>query len=125
MDEATGSVQPKVGAVKTGLRHRSGCRPIEYCGISYKNNSVYKASQVTAYCAIMQLFVTTKDFTMKGNFAAIVLIVLGGAFLLNNLGLLNFSLTEVLRVWWPVVLIAVGAAMFLMPRDKTDNDGKR
>jgi Domain of unknown function (DUF5668) len=73
----------------------------------------------------MQLFVTTKDITMKGNFAAIVLIVLGGAFLLNNLGLLNFSLTEVLRVWWPVVLIAVGAAMFLMPRDKTDNDGKR
>lgn len=62
---------------------------------------------------------------MKGNFAAIVLIVLGAAFLLNNLGLFNFSLTEVLRVWWPVVLIAVGAAMFLMPRDKTDNSSKR
>ncbi len=62
---------------------------------------------------------------MKGNFAAIVLIVLGAAFLLNNLGLLNFSLTEVLRVWWPVVLIAVGAALFLMPRDKTDDSAKR
>jgi cytochrome c biogenesis protein CcdA len=73
----------------------------------------------------MQLFLTTKDSTMKGNFAAIVLIVLGAAFLLNNLGLLNFSLTEVLRVWWPVVLIAVGAALFLMPRDKTDDSPKR
>jgi cytochrome c biogenesis protein CcdA len=73
----------------------------------------------------MQLFATTKDSTMKGNFAAIVLVVLGAAFLLNNLGLLNFSLTEVLRVWWPVVLIAVGAAMFLMPRDKTDDNAKR
>jgi cytochrome c biogenesis protein CcdA len=73
----------------------------------------------------MQLFVTTKDFTMKGNFAAIVLIVLGAAFLLNNLGLLNFSLTEVLRVWWPVVLIVIGAALFLMPRDKMDDNGKR
>jgi cytochrome c biogenesis protein CcdA len=73
----------------------------------------------------MQLFVTTKDSTMKGNFAAIVLIVLGAAFLLNNLGLLNFSLTEVLRVWWPVVLIVIGAALFLMPRDKMDDNGKR
>ncbi len=125
MDEATGSVQPKMGVVKAGLRYLSGCRSIEYCGRSYKNNSVYKASQVAAYCAIMQLLVTTKGITMKGNFAAIVLIVLGGAFLLNNLGLLNFSLTEVLRVWWPVVLIVLGAAMFLMPRDKTDNNGKR
>ncbi len=62
---------------------------------------------------------------MKGNFAAIVLVVVGVAFLLNNLGLLNFSVVEVLRVWWPVVLIAIGAALFLMPRDKTDNDGKR
>jgi cytochrome c biogenesis protein CcdA len=73
----------------------------------------------------MQLFVTTKDSTMKGNFAAIVLTVLGAAFLLNNLGLLNFSLTEVLRVWWPVVLIVIGAALFLMPRDKMDDNGKR
>jgi cytochrome c biogenesis protein CcdA len=73
----------------------------------------------------MQLSVTTKDSNMKGNFAAIVLIVLGAAFLLNNLGLLNFSLTEVLRVWWPVVLIAIGAALFLMPRDKTDDSAKR
>jgi Domain of unknown function (DUF5668) len=73
----------------------------------------------------MQLSVTTKDSNMKGNFAAIVLIGLGAAFLLNNLGLLNFSLTEVLRVWWPVVLIAIGAALFLMPRDKTDDSAKR
>ncbi len=62
---------------------------------------------------------------MKGNFAAIVLIVVGALFLLSNLGVLNFSVVEVLRVWWPLVLIAVGAALFLMPRDKTDSDGRR
>jgi cytochrome c biogenesis protein CcdA len=73
----------------------------------------------------MHPIVTTKDSNMKGNFAAIVLIVLGAAFLLNNLGMLNFSITEVLRVWWPVVLIAIGAALFLMPRDKMDDHGKR
>jgi Domain of unknown function (DUF5668) len=73
----------------------------------------------------MKSLITTEDFNMKGNFAAIVLVLVGVAFLLNNLGLLNFSVVEVLRVWWPVVLIAIGAALFLMPRDKTDNDGKR
>ena len=33
---------------------------------------------------------------MKGNFAAIVLILIGAGFLLSNLGLLNFSVIEVL-----------------------------
>lgn len=55
---------------------------------------------------------------MKGNFAAIVLILIGVGFLLSNLGMLNFSVIEVLRVWWPAALIAVGLALFLMPRDK-------
>ncbi len=45
---------------------------------------------------------------MKGHIAAIVLVVLGVFFLLTNLGLISISLRELLRVWWPVALIAVG-----------------
>lgn len=66
----------------------------------------------------MQWSTTLEDDKMKGNFAAIVLILIGAGFLLGNLGLLNFSVIEVLRVWWPAALIAVGVALFLMPRDK-------
>ncbi len=55
---------------------------------------------------------------MKGNIAATVLVVLGAFFLLSNLGLINVSLREVLRVWWPVALIALGVALFFTPGDK-------
>ena len=50
--------------------------------------------------------------------AAIVLVVLGVFFLLTNLGLISISLRELLRVWWPVALIAVGLALFFTPGDK-------
>ena len=56
---------------------------------------------------------------MKGNVAAIVLIVLGVFFLLTNLGLISISLRELLRVWWPVALIAVGVALFFTPGGAT------
>ncbi len=49
---------------------------------------------------------------MKGNVAAIVLIVLGAFFLLQNLGMLNISLIELARTWWPLILIVLGVAMF-------------
>lgn len=62
---------------------------------------------------------------MKGNFAAFVLIVVGAIFLLSNLGVLNFSLIDVLRVWWPAVLIALGAALFFIPSDKSGPQDKR
>ena len=55
---------------------------------------------------------------MKGNIAAIVLVVLGVFFLLTNLGLISISLRELLRVWWPVALIAVGVALFFTPGNK-------
>ena len=57
---------------------------------------------------------------MKGNVAAIVLIVLGVFFLLTNLGLISISISlrELLRVWWPVALIAVGMALFFTPGGK-------
>lgn len=50
---------------------------------------------------------------MKGNVAAIVLVLLGSFFLLSNLGLINVSLMEIAKVWWPAILIALGISMFL------------
>lgn len=58
---------------------------------------------------------------MKGNVAAIVLILVGSFFLLTNLGLISISLKELLHTWWPAILIAVGVSLFFAPGDK----GKR
>jgi len=52
---------------------------------------------------------------MKGHFAAIVLVLVGSFFLLSNLGLLHLSLGELLRTWWPVILIGVGLSLFFTP----------
>jgi hypothetical protein len=55
---------------------------------------------------------------MRGNIAAIVLIVVGTFFLLSNLGLINISIFELLRTWWPLILIAVGISLFVTPGNK-------
>jgi hypothetical protein len=55
---------------------------------------------------------------MKGNIAATVLVVLGVFFLLTNLGLIDVSLKELLKVWWPLILIAVGVSLFFTPGKK-------
>lgn len=55
---------------------------------------------------------------MKGNVAAIVLIVVGAFFLLTNLGLINVSLAELLKTWWPLILIVLGVVMIVK---RTDN----
>ena len=55
---------------------------------------------------------------MRGNIAAIVLILVGSYFLLSNLGLINVSMREIIATWWPVILIAVGLSMFVMPGRK-------
>ena len=52
---------------------------------------------------------------MRGNIAAIVLILAGGFMLLTNLGLIDISLRELLRTWWPLILIAVGVGLFFTP----------
>ena len=57
---------------------------------------------------------------MKGNVAAIVLVTLGTFFLLTNLGVINVSLAELLKTWWPLILIAVGIMLFLTPNGKKD-----
>jgi hypothetical protein len=57
---------------------------------------------------------------MKGNFAAIVLVLLGTFFLLSNLGLISVSLAELFKTWWPLILIAVGLMLFFTPNGKKD-----
>ena len=52
---------------------------------------------------------------MRGNLAAIVLILAGSFMLLTNLGFIDISLRELLRTWWPIILIAVGIGLFLTP----------
>ena len=52
---------------------------------------------------------------MRGNVAAIVLILAGGFMLLTNLGVIDISLRELLRTWWPLILIAVGVGLFFTP----------
>ena len=61
---------------------------------------------------------------MKGHFGAVALIAVGVFWLLNNLGLINVSLAELFRVWWPVILILLGVGMFFTP-NKTQNDQKK
>lgn len=49
---------------------------------------------------------------MKANLVpALVLIVIGALFLLNNLGLTDLSLGRLISTWWPAILIAVGIGM--------------
>lgn len=52
---------------------------------------------------------------MRGNFAAVALILIGVVALAVNLGWLAFDLLEVLRTWWPLLPIALGIALFLTP----------
>ena len=44
----------------------------------------------------------------KGRSIGILFISLGLTFLLNNLNLIEVSLAEIIRVYWPVILIWIG-----------------
>jgi len=57
---------------------------------------------------------------MKGNFAAIALLVIGALALGVNLELFELDLVALLKKWWPLALIAVGLALFFTP----DEGGK-
>jgi hypothetical protein len=52
---------------------------------------------------------------MRGNFAAIALVVIGIIALGVNLELFEFDLVALLRKWWPLALIVVGVALFFTP----------
>lgn len=58
---------------------------------------------------------------MKGNFAAIVLVVVGALALAANLGLFQVDLLGLVKTWWPLGLIVLGVALYFTP----DADGKR
>ena len=54
---------------------------------------------------------------MKANLIpALVLIVIGSLFLLNNLGLTNLSLGKLIATWWPAILILVGVSLLFKDR---------
>ena len=42
---------------------------------------------------------------------AVIVIVIGVIFLMQNLGIGNFDFGHLVRVWWPLILIAVGFSM--------------
>ena len=63
---------------------------------------------------------------MKGNFGAIVLMVVGVIFLLHNLDLVQINVFQLLRVWWPLILILLGVGMFFTKdgHEKQDKQDK-
>jgi len=60
---------------------------------------------------------------MKGNFAAIALLVIGALALAVNLDLLEIDLVNLMRKWWPLALIAIGVALFFTPGDTPRKSG--
>ena len=53
---------------------------------------------------------------MGNKVGGVVLLVLGGVFLLENLGLMpDIHIGRIITVWWPVILIAVGLRMLVKP----------
>ncbi len=58
----------------------------------------------------------------KGKSIGILFIVLGVIFLMNNLNIISVSLAEIIRVYWPVILIWIGIDKLLR---KTINQDKK
>ena len=58
----------------------------------------------------------------KGKSIGILFIALGLIFLLNNLNLIEVSLAELIRVYWPVILIWIGVDKLLR---KSINEDKK
>ncbi len=54
---------------------------------------------------------------MKGNVAAILLVLCGLLALASNLELIQLDMVQLLRTWWPLLLIGLGVALFVMPKD--------
>lgn len=52
---------------------------------------------------------------MRGNLAAIALLVIGALALAVNLDWLQIDLVRVLKTWWPLGLVGLGVALFFTP----------
>ena len=55
--------------------------------------------------------------SMRSNFSALILIVVGVLFLLSNLGMIP-HVWPFLRQWWPLALIIAGVVMLVERRGK-------
>jgi|TARA_B110000467_G_C18213575_1_gene418904 lia operon protein LiaF len=53
----------------------------------------------------------------KGIGIGIFFIIIGVLFLLNNLELLDISIGEIIRVYWPLILIWLGVDKLLRKED--------
>lgn len=56
----------------------------------------------------------------KGAGIGIFFIIVGLLFLLNNLELLDISLGEIIRVYWPVIIIWLGVDKLLRKDEKEE-----
>ena len=55
----------------------------------------------------------------KGKTIGILFIIIGLIFLLNNLNFIKVSIVELIRIYWPIILIWVGVDKLLStPIDK-------
>lgn len=52
---------------------------------------------------------------MRGNFVSVVLVLVGVVALVVNLDLVAIDFVQIVRTWWPVLLIAIGVALFFTP----------
>ena len=62
---------------------------------------------------------------MKGNFAAIALLLIGVLALAVNLDLFELDLVQLMRKWWPLALIVVGVALFFTPGDDSRKQSEK
>ena len=68
-----------------------------------------------------QILIPNKNIMLKGKSIGILFILLGILFLLNNFNLIEISLTELIRNYWPIILIWIGVEKLLR---KTTNQDK-
>ena len=54
----------------------------------------------------------------KGKTIGILFIIIGLLFLLNNLNLIKVSIVELIRVYWPVILIWIVDKLLSQPTEK-------
>ena len=73
-----------------------------------------KASKIPVKIATI---IAQGDKNMKGNFGAMVLILIGIVALAVNLGALDINFVQLIRTWWPLLLIVLGVGMFFTPND--------
>lgn len=53
---------------------------------------------------------------MKPRISAFIVIAIGVLFLLQNMGIANLDLGNLISKWWPLILIAVGISMLFRQR---------